>query len=182
LLDRKPIATKAITAALLNALGDIIAQLQFNHSREENKGLDYKRLGIFSFVGLGLIGPTLHFWYGSLGRLITLAGTPGAIARLALDQLAFAPVFISVIVGSIMTLEGHGPSEVVGKLKADLGTIVKSNWTLWVPFQFINFRFVPGNLQVLAANVVALVWNVYMSFMAHKGSEDEEGKGKGGKK
>jgi hypothetical protein len=78
---------------------------------------------------------------------------------------------------------------VVAKLRADLGTIVKSNWTLWVPFQFINFRFVPGNLQVLAANVVALVWNVYMSFMAHKNSVDDDGgkgnvkgKGKGGKK
>lgn len=162
LLERNPIATKSITAGVLNGIGDIIAQLQFGDGK-----LNWKRLGIFSFVGVGLIGPTLHFWYGSLGRLITLTGTPGAMTRLALDQLAFAPIFISAIVASIMTLEGHG-SEVLSKLKADLATMVKGNWTLWVPFQFINFRFVPGNLQVLAANVVALIWNIYLSFMAHK--------------
>lgn len=25
---------------------------------------------------------------------------------------------------------------------------IKSNWMLWVPFQFVNFRFVPPHLQV----------------------------------
>lgn len=87
--------------------------------------------------------------------------------RLALDQLCFAPVFISAIIGSIMVLEGQGEA-VPSKLKSDLFGIVKSNWTLWVPFQFINFRYVPVNLQVLAANVVSLAWNTYMSWATHK--------------
>jgi hypothetical protein len=34
------------------------------------------------------------------------------------------------------------------KLKADLLTTVKVNWTLWVPAQYLNFRYVPVNLQV----------------------------------
>lgn len=45
---------------------------------------------------------------------------------------------------------------------------MKVNWLLWIPAQFINFKFVPPNLRVLAVNVVALVWNVYMSFQSHK--------------
>lgn len=44
--------------------------------------------------GLALIGPTLHFWYGSLGTIVKASGNTGAILRLALDQLCFAPVFI----------------------------------------------------------------------------------------
>ena len=31
---------------------------------------------------------------------------------------------------------------------SQLAPQVKSNWMLWVPFQFINFRFVPPHLQV----------------------------------
>ena len=46
-----------------------------------------------------------------------------------------------------MALEGHA-ADIAPKLKADLPEMVKSNWLLWVPFQFINFRFVPANLQV----------------------------------
>ncbi len=45
---------------------------------------------------------------------------------------------------------------------------VLANWKLWIPFQFLNFRFVPQQFQVLAANFIALVWNVVLSFIAHK--------------
>ncbi|KAK2995688.1 hypothetical protein RJ640_000819, partial [Escallonia rubra] len=41
---------------------------------------------------------------------------------------------------------------------------VLANWQLWIPFQFLNFRFVPQQFQVLAANVVALAWNENMKF------------------
>ena len=68
--------------------------------------------------GLALVGPTLHLWYGSLGRLIPAPTTAGALARLALDQLAFAPVFIATIVTSLMALEGAA-AEAPAKSKPD---------------------------------------------------------------
>ena len=46
-----------------------------------------------------------------------------------------------------MALEGKG-AEAPARLRRDLPDIVRSNWLLWVPFQFINFRFVPPQLQV----------------------------------
>ena len=52
--------------------------------------------------------------------------------------------------------------------RPDWGNVVVANWKLWVPFQFINFRFVPPNLQVATANVFALLWNVVLSFASHK--------------
>jgi hypothetical protein len=109
-------------------------------------------------------------------------------------------------------LQGAG-NAVPAKLEADLFTMVKSNWALWVPFQFVNFSLVPVNLQVhavhvqvvvggvggwqcryggvgrmcciyaninpllaclqtLAANMCALIWNVYMSFITHSGRKE----------
>lgn len=53
---------------------------------------------------------------------------------------------------------------VVDTLKADLPSAICANWALWVPAQFLNFRFVPAQYQVLFSNVVALAWNVYLSF------------------
>jgi hypothetical protein len=44
---------------------------------------------------------------------------------------------------------------------------VIANWKLWVPFQFINFLAVPQPLQVAFANIVALAWNIYLSFASH---------------
>jgi hypothetical protein len=163
LLDRRPLATKAATAALLNALGDAVAQVFF----ADGAPFDLRRAASFAFLGAALIGPALHVWYGLLARIVTAAGTRGALARLALDQLAFAPAFIATVVGALMALEGRG-AEAPAKLRADLPAIVRSNWALWVPFQFLNFRFVPVRLQVLAANVCALGWNTYMSWAAHE--------------
>jgi hypothetical protein len=45
--------------------------------------------------------------------------------------------------------------------------VVLANWKLWVPFQFLNFRFVPPQLTVAAANVCAVVWNVILSLLSH---------------
>ena len=40
------LATKAVTAAVLNGLGDIIAQLGF----EKGRDFDWRRLGVFTFL------------------------------------------------------------------------------------------------------------------------------------
>lgn len=116
---------------------------------------------------MAFIGPALHVWYGTLARVFATTGTMSAFGRLAMDQLLFAPVFIGSIISLIMYMEGQG-EQVPSKIKNDLFTIVKSNWVLWVPFQFINFRFVPQHLQVLASNVVALAWNTYISWASHE--------------
>ena len=67
--------------------------------------------------------------------------------RMALDQFVMAPFFISGTVAAVMFLEGKG-HDIKSKLSNDLFTIVRSNWLLWVPFQFVNFGFVPAHLQV----------------------------------
>jgi hypothetical protein len=92
--------------------------------------------------------------------------SPGALARLAADQLLFAPAFVSTFFAALLTLEGR-PGDAVAKIKADLPSALKANWSLWVPANFVNFRFVPPVLQVAFANVVALGWNTYLSIVSN---------------
>uniref|UniRef100_A0A0E0BEW4 Uncharacterized protein n=1 Tax=Oryza glumipatula TaxID=40148 RepID=A0A0E0BEW4_9ORYZ len=179
-LDKHPITTKAVTSAVLTLTGDLICQLAIDKVPK----LDLKRTFVFTFLGLVLVGPTLHVWYLYLSKLVTINGASGAIARLLLDQFIFSPIFIGVFMSLLVTLEGK-PSLVVPKLKqilcstADAVAVadmwvqewlssVIANWQLWIPFQFLNFYFVPQKFQVLAANFVALAWNVILSFKAHK--------------
>ncbi|ESW34014.1 hypothetical protein PHAVU_001G116800 [Phaseolus vulgaris] len=163
LLEKYPVAVKALTSALLNLIGDLICQLAI----DQVQSLDFKRTFVFTFLGFALVGPTLHFWYLYLSKLVTLPGASGALLRLVLDQFIFSPIFIGVFLATLVTLEGK-PSEVVPKLKQGWFSAVLANWKLWIPFQFLNFRFVPQQFQVLAANVIAVAWNVILSFMAHK--------------
>ncbi|KAG2492314.1 hypothetical protein HYH03_009266 [Edaphochlamys debaryana] len=156
-LEANPLITKALTCALLNALGDVFCQLWI-----EGGKWDAHRTGVFTFMGLVLVGPTLHVWYSVLNKLVK-----GATLQLLLDQGVFAPCFLSLFIAVLFTIEGKS-DQIVPKLKQDLVETVKVNWILWIPAQYLNFRYVPPNLQVLVANIVALVWNTYMSFQSHK--------------
>ncbi|KAH9738683.1 peroxisomal membrane 22 kDa (Mpv17/PMP22) family protein [Citrus sinensis] len=163
LLAKYPVATKAVTSALLTLIGDLICQLTV----EQVPSLDLKRTFLFTLLGLVLVGPTLHFWYSHLNKMVTMTGASGAFLRLLTDQFLFSPIFIGVFLSTLVTLEGR-PSEVLPKLQQEWFSSVVANWQLWIPFQFLNFRFVPPQFQVLAANVIALAWNVILSFKAHK--------------
>ncbi|XP_057545069.1 protein sym-1-like [Amaranthus tricolor] len=162
LLVKSPVLTKSVTSALLNLIGDVICQLVI----DKVPSLDYKRTCTFTFLGLALVGPTLHYWYLYLSKLVTMPGASGAFVRLLLDQFFFAPIFIGTFLSALMTLEGR-PSQIVPKLKQEWFASVVANWKLWIPFQFLNFRFVPQQFQVLASNFVAVIWNVILSFKAH---------------
>eukprot|EP00241_Pyramimonas_parkeae_P010196 CAMPEP_0114234564 /NCGR_PEP_ID=MMETSP0058-20121206/5775_1 /TAXON_ID=36894 /ORGANISM="Pyramimonas parkeae, CCMP726" /LENGTH=259 /DNA_ID=CAMNT_0001346249 /DNA_START=29 /DNA_END=808 /DNA_ORIENTATION=- len=165
-LDQSPLMVKSLTTAVLNIAGDAISQLGI-----EKDGYNLKRAFIFFLLGGGLVGPTLHFWYGTLFKLVTLQGTAGTVLRLFLDQALFAPSFVALFFAALFTLEGH-PQDVPKKLKQDWWEATQTNWKIWIPFQFINFRFVPPNLQVMGANVIALVWNTYLSWAGHKDMEE----------
>ncbi|XP_050205645.1 protein sym-1 [Mercurialis annua] len=163
LLTKHPVLTKALTAAVLTLIGDVVCQLAI----DEVESLDIKRMFLFTFLGLALVGPTLHFWYLYLSKVVTLQGASGATVRLLLDQFLFSPIFIGVFLAALVTLEGR-PEQVIPKLQQEWVSVVIANWQLWIPFQFLNFRFVPQQFQVLAANAIALVWNTILSFKAHK--------------
>ena len=183
-LEKNPMLTKCVTSGILNAAGDLFAQFMFEDAA--NKGCDWKRAGVFTFLGAALVGPCLHFWYANLNKIVLATGAVGSAAAtvsLALDQLVFAPTFLAVFIASLFTVEGNA-SAVVPKLKQDWSQTVVANWKVWVPFQFLNFRFVPVNLQVGAANVIALMWNTYMSWVTHLEVKpvEPEPKGKKGKK
>ena len=61
-------------------------------------------------------------------------------------------------------LQGE-PSQVRGKLERDLVPALKVNWCLWIPAQFINFKFVPPNLRVRDGavwdEILRLKWSRY---------------------
>ncbi|PVH33527.1 hypothetical protein PAHAL_8G017700 [Panicum hallii] len=104
------------------------------------------------------------YMYLYLSKLVTVSGASGAIACLILDQF-------SHFHWSFHELTSHHCGETLSysaKAEAEWLSSVLANWQLWIPFQFLNFYFVPQKFQVLAANFVALAWNVILTFKAHK--------------
>jgi hypothetical protein len=157
-----PLITKGITSGIITAGGDILCQVAI-----EDGPIDWARVLRMGLIGTALVAPVLHVWYGRLGKMIPAQTTVGALQRLALDQLVFGPCFIPVFFATLFALEGRldalGPH-----LRENYLSAVVTNWTMWVPGNFINFRFVAPHLQVLFANFIALFWNTYLSWSGHQ--------------
>lgn len=161
-LEKAPLLTKCLTCAVLNGVGDILSQTVF-----EDHPFDWGRLAKFMALGFAFVGPVLSIWYGWLATAVKAGGMQGAIIKLVADQGFFAPIFIGSFMSLLLALEGK-TGTIVQKLKTDLPSAIVVNWGIWVPAQFINFRFVPPSLTVLVANIVAVVWNTYLSFVSNR--------------
>ncbi|KAK9831284.1 hypothetical protein WJX74_010269 [Apatococcus lobatus] len=162
-LDQKPMLTKSWTSGALSVLGDVLAQLFVEQKALGD--LELYRVFVFTFMSC-CIGPILHLWFIFMSRIIKAEGTSGAVYRLLLDQGLFAPFMVGLMMSTVLILEGH-PGIVLDKLRQDWKSTVFANWKLWVPSQFINFRFVPQQLQVLVVNLVGLIWSTYLSWASH---------------
>jgi hypothetical protein len=109
--------------------------------------VEIKRLLSFVAIGIFMSGPGLHYWYGTLSKFITVPGMGGVVLRIAADQLVFTPLGICGFFVALLSLEGR-QSEISDKLHKDLLETVVANWKVWIPFQVVNFGFVPPHLQV----------------------------------
>ena len=125
------------------------------------------------------------FRYGALYRIFPEVSTKGALARMALDQGFFAPVFLVSFLSSMFALEGDctfthllkrlthivwatgRQDELWHHLKNHYWSSLLVNWELWIPAQFVVFKFVPMKFQVLVVNLVAVAWNSYLSWSGH---------------
>lgn len=83
-------------------------------------------------------------------------------------------MFIGVLIGSIGLLQGNRPNDVRKKLEREFPDILVANYKLWPAVQLVNFAFVPLNYQVVLVQIVAVLWNTYISFKtnASTGVED----------
>jgi hypothetical protein len=173
LLERKPLVTKCVTGGVLAFSADLVCQYgeqqRLGHRLSDN--FDSLRSARFTALGALLVSPTLHYWYGYLGRAVPGTTARDAMKRLFHDQVFFAPAFIPTFFFANLLLEGK-PEEFVDKVKQDLLSTVVTNYIVWIPAQFVNFRYIPPNLQVLFSNTIGFFWNIFLSYMANRSVGD----------
>lgn len=156
-----PLATKSFVAGFLFLTSDVLCQSLFGVDE-----YDFWRTVRFTLVGAGFT-PSVHTWYAFLSRRFVGTTLLPTLQRLALDQIVFAPLFIPAFFGANLLLQGQ-PRLIATKIQDDWASTVIVNYVVWVPAQFINFRFVPQIHQVLFSNCVGFFWNIYMSTITHK--------------
>ena len=164
-LDSHPLITKCLTSGFIAGSGDVLCQWTV----EGTSTWDKARTGRFGLLGCVLVAPLIHYWYGFLARTIPGTDVASIAKRVFLDQFVYTPPFIPLWLTSLWTLESltgdnHSDTPFGQRIVDIFPDIYVANLTLWLPVMAFNFKFVAPKYQVLFSNVVALVWNTYLSF------------------
>lgn len=114
-----------------------------------------------------LITPVIHRWYNLL--LATFPTSP--LARMAADQVIFAPTSLVGFLCAISFMEHGAGADGVAAAKAKLHSfvpIMKANYLCWPLIMFLNFKLVPPQLNLPVVNAASFFWSIYLSFAANK--------------
>lgn len=174
LLGNYPCRTKSLTAGIVTAIGDVIAQSIEARVAGVKLCVDIVRLWSFTIAGTIYVGPFVHYIYEMLwviGRKLEDMGvtkTWRTMAQVFIDQTVgvwvFFPTYFYVFEIVEGMVAGRSPifSRATSKIKDELIKVIISNYRLWPLTNYINFSYVPENLRVLVSNIVSVFWNAYL--------------------
>lgn len=177
ILCDQPLLTKALTSGVICALGEVLASLVKNQSRNKrNLGyLSLRRIILHASYGMLVSGPIYHLWYNLLDQvsLSTRKETTKLLRqrrsvglKVLIDQFVFSPIFLLVTLFYLKYFRRLDAKYAVRSIRNHYFVALLTSWKLWIPANVINFNAVPVNYQVLYGNLVSLWWNIYLSMTA----------------
>ncbi|KAI8801368.1 hypothetical protein BJ742DRAFT_34558 [Cladochytrium replicatum] len=159
-LQRRPYFVQIVTTGVLFAAGDVIAQ----DIVERVPRHDFARTARQTSYGLIVAGPSCAAWYRFLEKyVVTRSRGSTLIARVAMDQLVFAPTFIATFFTVMGFLERRPWPSIRDGLVQTFPNALINNYKVWPAVQLANFMLVPLNYRLLVVNTVATGWNSYLS-------------------
>lgn len=176
LLEKNPLVTKIATSGILGGLGDIVSQKISN----KDAALDLRRLIMFTIAAAFYFAPVIGAWFSLLNSL-SVPGSAGAkaVVMIAVDQTLgavgvigtyffFYELIDHIIPGGSACEQGQNPIINIWNKGSNsfvnvLPAVLVANWNLWPVVNFLNFRYVAPNYQLLVSNLVSFFWNIYLA-------------------
>lgn len=174
LLKNHPLQTKMATGATLAVCGDAIAQ-----SQEQGTPYDKRRAASFGafdtayravqHAAFPVIVQQCHGQF--LGALFTGLTIPSAylaaMEQTLASQLGIVPFFYyPVFFALTAAIQGLDAEAAVQRAKDMFLPLMKRNLLFWIPVQFVQFGFVPEDLQIPFLSACGLAWTFILSVAA----------------
>lgn len=165
-LESKPILTKALTSLVGFFLGDLLAQKFL--SKSDGAVIDKARLARMASFGFLFHGPTGHYFYNFLDRLIPGKTALNVASKVAIDQVLWAPVFTACFFIYLGIAERKSQQQIIDKVKNDTWTGVTTSWKFWPLAHAINFSLVPTQQRLLYINTLQVGYNMILSLIGNR--------------
>mmetsp|Transcript_14661 Transcript_14661/g.26599 ORF Transcript_14661/g.26599 Transcript_14661/m.26599 type:complete len:264 (-) Transcript_14661:1194-1985(-) len=175
-LDKHPVRTKSITAGIVLAVGDLLAQsIESRVARKPSFNVNWTRLNAFLLTGGLYVGPFVHYWFELLwmmGRWLErnhdVSKGWQTMVQLFTDQtigiaIFFPPYFyIYELFEAFVGLRAPHFTHATTKVKEEIWDLFMMQYRIWPITNWLSFTYVPENLRVLTSNLISVFWNAYL--------------------
>ncbi|XP_031274960.1 peroxisomal membrane protein PMP22-like [Pistacia vera] len=162
-LRQHPLRTKAITAGVLSAISDIIAQKLTGIQK-----LQLRRLLLKVVFGFAYLGPFGHFLHLVLDKIFKGKKDTKTVAKkVVLEQLTSSPLnnlLFMIYYGAV--IEGRPWMHVKTKIKKEYPKVQYTAWTFWPVVGWVNHQYVPLQFRVIFHSAVAMCWGIFLNLRA----------------
>lgn len=170
-LESSPVLTKSVTAGVLFAISDQMAQMlemQRNKKPVSLAATNKKRSLFSGLVGLLYFGPMADLWYGWIFRTFPGKSMLSILQKAALGQFFFAPPLFCVFFAAALLQNGEFTlGNWVRKIKQDLVKGWLGGLGFWPIANYISYGYIPQKYIPLFVNLMGLVFNIYVSLIAN---------------
>ncbi|KAK7269910.1 hypothetical protein RIF29_22713 [Crotalaria pallida] len=163
MVKSRPILTKSVTSALIYTAADLSSQIIVMQFSEP---FDFVRTLRMAGYGMVILGPTLHFWFNFVSKLLPRRDLLSTLKKMVMGQTLYGPAMTAIFFSLNAFMQGETSTEIVARLKRDLLPTMLNGIMYWPLCDFITFRFIPVQLQPLVSNSFSYLWTVYMTYMA----------------
>ena len=188
-LKAHPLTTKMLTGGVLATCGDAIAQSTNDEDYDRRRAASFGVFDVFyralQHVAFPVIvqqcqGQYASAFLGSLGMMSVVSDHTGYLAAMEqtlASQLGIVPfIYYPVFFALTGFVQGLTAEQAVTRAQENFIPLMKRNLLFWIPVQFVQFAFVPQDLQIPFLSVCGLCWTFILSAFAGsaKGYSAEE--------
>ena len=165
------------TGGALALAGDVIAQSLLSEVRPRSfPPEDWDKVRTAAFVAFGGIytGGVQHFIFGFLNATFDEALVRLALAQFFFIPFCYYPTFLLMVPALRAGWESEGGfgseeanlrrEELFSETFSKIPSTLQRNWLFWLPVQFVQFNFVPVDLQVTYCAAFGVIWNAILSW------------------
>jgi protein Mpv17 len=170
-LSQRPILTKSVTAGIIFALSDYIAQRAATTAAGDvNARIDRTRLAVSAAVGLFYFGPAAHYWYNWMFRLFPATTLPSTLSKAAMGQTLFGPTFTCIFFATGLWQAGQLTWQTYAqKIRRDFPRTWLTGAVFWIAVDLFSYSYLPVPYIPLFVNMASLVWTTYLVLTSYGG-------------
>ncbi|KAL7500158.1 hypothetical protein ACHAWT_007940 [Skeletonema menzelii] len=163
------------TGGALAFAGDVIAQSLLSEDEERSippKDWDFIRTKAFVIFGALYTGGAQHFIFNYLNNSFDEPLPRLAMAQFFFIPFCYYPTFLLMNPALRAGWEhGFGSEdakvrqvELFSDIASQIPTTLLRNWCFWLPVQYVQFNFIPAELNVTFTAAFGVIWNAILSW------------------